>query len=125
MCKIIINLNISSNVLLITIFLIRVLVLVSKNCLVNGSREFFDGEIAIARAVEIIEDLFDLLFCDHDILDLGKEVRKLLEVQLSIAVFVSQLHPVEGNLLHFVDGQGLTRGLRVQQLKDLVLLFLL
>ena len=99
--------------------------MVSKDSLINCSCKLLNTQEPVSRAIEVFKDLPDFTLGKNDVFDLREELKELIEVQLTIAVLVCQLHPVQSYVLHFFDRQGLSRGLRVQHLKNLSFLFLL
>ena len=90
--------------------------MVSKDSLINSSGKLLNTQEPVSRAVEVVKDLLDLALGENDVLDLGEELEELSEVQLTIAVLVCQLHPVQRHVLHFFDGKCLPGGLRVKHL---------
>ena len=101
---------------------LRVLIIFSKDCLVNSSGELFNRQHPISRRVEVSKDLSNLFIRKHHALDFREEVVEFLKVKLAVAVFVSQLHPVQRELLHIVYCEALARDLLIEGAEDCLFL---
>ena len=104
--------------IIISVFVLGVVIHVGEDCLINGSGKLLDRKGTISGAVKVVEDLLDFIIGDHDAFDLGEEIVELSIVELSAAVSICKLHPVEGDLLDCLDREGLASGLGVQSLNN-------
>jgi len=114
--------NLSSNLnspIVMFIRRLRILLVFSKDVLVNGSSELFHRELAVSCRVEIIEHLHNFLLGHSHAFSLGEEFCEFLEIKMTVTILVSKVHPLHGDLLDRSHSQFLGGGLSIEYSHDL------